>query len=192
MSFWPGADVFDGDTNVLWHEVGHKTNPVSDTDEGNAFQWFDDPAASYGSFGAANRQLTSLAVGEGVGSVTSLRLYAVATAPPAAGAQDSPPAYRCTIDGGGSELASPSWSPDGGDLAYQRGSDSYVVHVGDLSQGCSGLGQPHRVLIDAQGPAWGPADVGTSTSHPTDLSPAAPPAGPATTRRRDHAGPARR
>src|SRR4051812_23613700 len=80
VSFWPGADEL-GYSDVLWHEVGHKTDAVSDTDEANAFQWFDDPAASYGSFGATNRQLTSLAVGEGVGSITSLRLYSVATAP---------------------------------------------------------------------------------------------------------------
>ena len=192
VSFWPGADVVDGYTNVLWHEVGHKTDPASDTDEANAFQWFDDPAAAYGSFGAANRQLTSLAVGEGVGSVTSLRLYSVTTAPPAAAAQDNSPAYRCTIDGDGAEVASPSWSPDGADLAYQRGTDTYVIHVGDLSQGCSGLGQPHRVLTDAQGPAWGPADVGISAGHPTDLSPGSPADGGRHTERRDHAGPAGR
>jgi hypothetical protein len=174
VSFWPGADVLGAYTNVLWHEVGHKTDPASDTDETNAYQWFDDPEASYGSFGAANRRLTSLAVGEGVGSVTSMRLYSIATAPPAAAAQDDPPTYRCTIDGGGNELASPSWSPDGADLAYQQGSDTYVVRVGDLSQGCSGLGQPHRVLADAQGPAWGPADVGITAGHPTDLSPGSP------------------
>src|SRR5439155_22517117 len=108
------------------------------------------------------------------GPVTSMRLYSIATAPAAAAAQDNPPTYRCTTDGGGNELASPSWSPDGADLAYQQGSDTYIVHVGDLSQGCSGLGQPHRVLTDAQGPAWGPADVGITAGHPTDLSPGSP------------------
>jgi hypothetical protein len=171
VSFFPGADALGGYTNVLWHEVGHKTDPASDTDGTNAYPWFDDPEASYGSFGAANRQLTSLAVGEGVGSVTSMRLYSIATAPPAAAAQDHPPRYRCTIDGGGNALASPSWSPDGADLAYQQGSDTYVVHVGDLSQGCSGLGQARLVLAAAQGPAWGPADVGVTAGRPTDLSP---------------------
>src|SRR4051794_3139321 len=174
VSFWPGADVLDGYADVLWHEVGHKADPASDTDEANAYQWFDDQDASYGSFGAVNRRLTSLAVGEGVGSVTSIRVYAIRTAPPAAAAQDDPPAYRCTIDAGGSELASPSWSPDGGDLAYQQGSDTYVIHVGDLSQGCAGLGRPRRVLTDAQGPAWGPADVGITAGHPTDLAPGSP------------------
>ncbi|TML00867.1 MAG: hypothetical protein E6G41_17280 [Actinobacteria bacterium] len=174
VSFWPGADVLSGYANVLWHEVGHKSDASSDTDNANAYQWFDDPDASYGSFGAVNRQLTSLAVGEGVGSVTSIRLYSIPTAPPAAAAQDDPPVYRCTIDGGASELASPSWSPDGGDIAYQQGSDTYVVHVGDLAQGCVGLGQPRRVLTDAQGPAWGPADVKIAAGHPTDLAPGSP------------------
>jgi hypothetical protein len=185
VAFWPGADVFDGYQNVLYHEVGHKADPAAHTDEANAFQWFDDTNASYGSFGAVNRRLTSLAVGQGVGSVTSIRLYSIATAPPAPAAQDNPPSYRCTIDGGGSELASATWSPDGADLAYQRGSDTYVVHVGDLSQGCSGLGEQHRVLADAQGPAWGPADVGIAAGRPTDLSPGAsttpPPSGSDTT-----------
>lgn len=176
--FWPDASTYaPGTTNAIYHHLGRHDPASGTSDSGNAWLWFDDAAAPAGRFGAMTRQHDKLAVGNGDSAATTLRLYAVSVAPPSDTASDSPPAYRCSISADGATIGTASWSPDGQDLAFDAGSDTFVAHVGDLSHGCGDLGAPHRIVTGGTSPSWGPADVSGSDPNPTAGSADGPRAG---------------
>lgn len=85
----------------------------------------------------------------------------------------TPPTADCVIyDDGGTEFATPSWSPGGDALAWATPDGIYTSPVGP---GCAGFAIK-LILPGAREPDWGPADPGQSAAAPPP--PPAPPAKP--------------
>jgi WD40-like Beta Propeller Repeat len=75
------------------------------------------------------------------------------------------PTMECLLTGAnGGEFGAPTWSPDGGSLAWAEGDG---VWTGTIAHNCDG--NPHLTIPGAREPDWGPADVGpTSAARPSD------------------------
>lgn len=82
---------------------------------------------------------------------TMIRLYAVASLA-------SRPTERCDLRSApNSRIESPSWSPDGKQLAWGESSGIWVSPIADVSGPCGEA--PRRLIAGGSQPDWGPADV---------------------------------
>src|SRR4051794_5126356 len=115
--------------------------------------WFTDPAAKLAA-GSINRQLTYFAGVRDDGA--ELRLYRMNGAPPAA------PSSTCSF--ADEDLASPTWSPDGTQLAYAASDGIHVATIGSIDD-CSKITES-LVIPGGSEPDWGPADS-ADTSPPS-------------------------
>ena len=90
-----------------------------------------------------------------------IRLYRLHAPPPAVAVEP-----RCDLTGPAGSFFRPSWSPDGGSLAWQEDDGIWVGRI-DLDTCPSDA----RVVIPgAKAPDWGPADVSTPASTPALLT----------------------
>lgn len=117
-----------------------------DGSNGPSQGWFTDPAARLAA-GSINRQLTYFAGVRDDGA--ELRLYRMNGAPPAA------PSSTCSFSG--TDIANPSWSPDGSQLAYEATDGIHVATVGSIDD-CAQITQA-LVIPGGSDPDWGPADA---------------------------------
>ena len=71
------------------------------------------------------------------------------------------PTMECVISGAvGGEFGRPSWSPDGGSLAWAEGDG---IWAGRIGRDCSG--SPKLRIPDGRDPDWGPAPVSGGSGH---------------------------
>jgi hypothetical protein len=78
------------------------------------------------------------------------------------------PVMECVISGAnGGKFGRPSWSPDGGSLAWHEGDG---IWAGRIGRDCSGTAR--LVLPGGADPDWGPADAGGSPGPPGPAQPA--------------------
>jgi hypothetical protein len=178
--FNPGAGSISPNTpDVAFHELGH-ANPSSEDDLAHLYKLFSDPDAPTLRFGEMTRAGDKLAIAEDVPAI-KLRLYATPGRPSPGGANYDV-AYRCQLENPpGGRFSSLSWSPDGSSLAYEAGADIYVVHVGDISQGCGQLGAAQKIVSAGTSPSWGPADVPTTVPAPPSTTTGGDATGPRVT-----------
>jgi hypothetical protein len=170
LQFDPGPLLVEA---VATHALG------GDNDDDHHAQWFTDPDNSYMDEGELARTGDRLAVVLGsVGSPRTLRIYRVDGRPPfRTGDLAGQVTPMAELSGDNEQAyASPSWSPDGAQLAYEAPDGIHVVAVGDLSRGAGAISGGGLVIPGASQPDWGPADP-PAAAPPV---PAAPPAGPPT------------
>jgi hypothetical protein len=91
-----------------------------------------------------------------------LRFYRATGAPPPP-AEANPPQPVCRfIQPVGGKLTDPTWSPDGGSIAWAEGDGIWAAPSPKVDDGsCAGDG-PRRILEGGTNPDWGPADVPTA------------------------------
>ena len=168
--FWlPGSTVAmfgpGSQPDVITYHLG-------DQNSQNWFDGDDNPAA--GDVSPDGKRLVTTAAG-------SLRIYTLAAAPPAQ------PTLVCSIPDPNRTFLSPSWSPDGRQLAWQEADGVHVATVGDLAD-CAAITEG-LAIAGARQPDWGaspgptPAPSPTPTASPTPTTTPAPvtPARPALT-----------
>ena len=118
---------------------------------GFADPWYEDPELSL-SGGEISSNTTRFAATDGV----KIRLYALSGPPPAT------PDPRCDLTGPNGSFFRPSWSPDGGSLAWQEDDGIWAGAIG--LDPCSSNA---RLLVPGgKAPDWGPANVSTSGPAP--------------------------
>ena len=128
-----GSPTFTGDT--LLYRVGDSATTT----------WYEDPDLSL-SGGEVDASQTRMAATDG----NVIRLYRLNQPPPA---NDVTP--RCDLSGPVGSFFRPSWSPDGGFLAWQEDDGIWVGRI-DLDT-CP---NDARVVIPGgKAPDWGPAEV---------------------------------
>jgi hypothetical protein len=152
--------AINGYLNPSWFDDGHTVifaagllpNVVIDTpgpgdgSYGASQGWFTDPNATLGA-GSLNRQLTAFVGIRDDG--TELRFYRMNGGPPAA------PSSTCSFQG--KDLANPSWSPDGRQLAYEAPDGVHVADVRSIDD-CAQITES-LVIPGGSDPSWGPADA---------------------------------
>jgi hypothetical protein len=141
---------------------------LSDGDSGNLVHgWFSDMADGnpHTSGGDISRDRTKLAFATGENDST-LTVSAVAQFPTTFRDGDAPVSTRPTIcyrySGPAGHYSTPTFSPDGGRLAWAEDDGIKVVTVPSLAGGCTtGGASPNATLLIPGGsqPDWGPADV---------------------------------
>jgi hypothetical protein len=147
--------------------------------------WFSDTVGGnpHLSGGDVTRDKTKLAYVTGENDST-LTLYRVGTFPTAfkdgeADASTRPDVcYRYSGAAGGA-FGTPSFSPDGGKLAYTEGDGIHVVTVPSFAGGCTTDGAntaPAPMIAGATQPDWGPADVPAGRPSTPSPSPSPSPA----------------
>jgi hypothetical protein len=136
-----GSPSFTGDTLI-------KTVGVSGTQT-----WYEDPDLSL-SGGEVDTSQTRFAATDGV----KIRLYRLNAPPPAIDVDSTP----CELTGPVGSFFRPTWSPDGGSLAWQE-DDGIWTGTFDLAtcQGSATLKIP-----GGKAPDWGPAAVGSAGPGP--------------------------
>jgi hypothetical protein len=140
--------------------------------------WFDDSQTDTNDTDLGDGELSRtghrLALIRGFDTTKTLRLYAV-SGTPASGSPPPVPTPVCQTNAA-SDFASPTWSPDGGALAYARDDGIHVLTIPGLdpsdSDTCARIGNAF-VIADASEPDWGPANVnpGPRVAPATDPGP---------------------
>jgi hypothetical protein len=129
---------------------------------------------------ALTRQKDKLAFVTEQGDFNGTRWYLQVWRTPAG--TDAPPEQGCFewLPDDGSDPESPSWSPDGGTLAFADGQGIHSMPVPDQSGGCKSPENEGKIVAPAgsSAPDFGPADVPTERPRPADPAPA-PAASPA-------------
>lgn len=146
-----------------------------DTDPTHFTQWFSDlgsPRMAKAQLTRSGDKLVALAgnASENIG------IYSIDNPLPAA------PGLRCVINepSPGTTYDDPTWSPEGGALAFADPNGVYLTPVGNVASGdCSSI-SPQLLLPGASQPFWGPADVALSDGIQTGGQPG-PPGQPHTT-----------
>ena len=118
---------------------------------GGIQDWFTDPDPDVDlGGGEANAALTRFAASANGGM--TIRLYRLNAPPPAE------PEPRCELTGPAGSFFRPTWSPDGGSLAWQEDDGIWVgsINLDDCSATSAGL-----VIPGGKAPDWGPANVST-------------------------------
>jgi hypothetical protein len=193
-SGWRHPAWVDNDT-VLLGDPTHAINydvildTLSDGTNGNlVHNWFSDmaegnPATTQGDI---TRDKTKLAFDTGENDST-LTVYWVPSFPTAFPDGESSPAdrphpcYRYSNAPGGS-FSQPTFSPDGGALAYAAGDGVHVAAVPSFAGGCTLAGatpNPPLVIPGATEPDWGPAGVPAGRPAPTPTPTPSPAPAPA-------------
>ncbi len=132
--------------------------------------WFDDEEM----FGLENsedlgdgelsRQGDRLATVRSYGENTHLMFYKV-TENVIAGATSGPPTYACNT-GNEATLDNPSWSPDGGRIAFAHKEGIEVLPLPSVEEGCPGASSGTVVIPGGAEPDWGPAAVNPGPPPP--------------------------
>jgi hypothetical protein len=151
------------------------TDNVLDSSNTTWANWFTDNSTSHVSGGDITRDGGKLAFVTGDGD-DAMRLYRGTGAAPAL-----PEACYQYLRPVGGKAGTPTWSPDGTQLAWAEGDGVRVVTVPDFSAGCTTDGaSPTTTLLipGATEPDWGPADLPAEVT----LTPTPRPLGDALTR----------
>ncbi len=172
-SGWRNAVWVDEDTTML-SDPTHMPNydvildTLSDGDFGNLVHgWFSDTVGGnpHTSGGDITRDLTKLAFATGF-SDSTLTVSAVPQFPTTFRDGDAPVSTRPSIcyrySGPNGQYSTPTFSPDGGRLAWAEEDGIKVVTVPSFAGGCTVDGAtPSAPLVIPGGkqPDWGPADV---------------------------------
>jgi hypothetical protein len=147
-----------GYTNPTWIDNGRvvlfTTSLTVDTQiwtvPGGIQDWFDDTGADLGG-GEVDSRMTRFAAT--ADAATKIRLYRLSAPPPAA------PEPRCELTGPNGTFFRPTWSPDGGSLAWQEDDGIWVGSFNLDDDTCPGSAR--LVIPGGQAPDWGPANVST-------------------------------
>ena len=172
-SGWRNASWIDNDT-VMLSDPTHAFNydvildTLSDGDSGNlVHNWFSDlvDGNPHTSGGDISRDRRKLAFATGANDST-LTVYRVSTFPTTFTDGEAPASTRPTAcyrySGPAGEYSTPTFSPDGGRLAWSENTGIKIVTVPSFAGGCTTTGAtPTAPLVIAGGknPDWGPADV---------------------------------
>jgi hypothetical protein len=172
-SGWRNPVWVDEDT-VMISDPTHMPNhdvildTISDGDSGNLVHgWFSDTVENnpHVSGGDISRDRTKLAFATGSNDST-LTVYSVTQFPTAFSDGEAPASTRPTIcyrySGPAGHYSTPTFSPDGGRLAWAEDDGIKIVTVPSFAGGCTVDGAtPTAPLVIPGGsqPDWGPADV---------------------------------
>src|SRR4051794_10118895 len=175
-SGWRHPAWVDNDTTLLadpTHALNYDVilDTLSDGDTGNlVHNWFSDLAGDNPQMGGGDitRDRTKLAFQTGTDNST-LTLYGVPSFPTAFRDGEAAPSQRPLIcyrysDAPGGHFSQPTFSPDGGAVAWSAGDGIHVASVPNLGAGCTTDGataSPPLVVPGGAEPDWGPADVPT-------------------------------
>jgi hypothetical protein len=172
-SGWRNPSWVDADT-VMISDPTHAFNydvildTLSDGDSGNLVHgWFSDMVEGnpHMSGGDVSRDRRKLAFATGANDST-LTVYSVPTFPTTFKEGDAPestrpsPCYR--YSGTKSAYSTPTFSPDGGRLAWSEANGIKIVTVPGFSGGCTTTGATPTaplVIPGGKNPDWGPANV---------------------------------
>jgi hypothetical protein len=172
-SGWRFPSWVDNDT-VMISNPTHAFNfdvildTISDGDSGNlVHNWFSDTAGGNPGVGGGDvsRDRRKLAFATGSGDST-LTLYSVPSFPttfPDSEAPESTRPYICyRYSGAAGAYSTPTFSPDGGRLAWSEDTGIKIVTVPSFAGGCTTAGATPTaplVIPGGKNPDWGPADV---------------------------------
>jgi WD40 repeat protein len=170
---WRNPSWVDNDT-VMISDPTHMPNydvildTISDGDTGNLVHgWFSDmsdgnPHTSGGDI-SRDRHKLAFATGE---NDTTLTVFSVSTFPTTFKDGDAPVSTRPTAcyrySGPAGSYSTPTFSPDGGKLAWSEDNGIKIVTVPSFAGGCTMTGAtPNAPLVipGAKNPDWGPAAV---------------------------------
>lgn len=176
---WRNPVWIDEDTTML-SDPTHMPNydvildTLSDGDSGNLVHgWFSDLSDGnpHTSGGDISRDRTKLAFATGENDST-LTLFSVREFPTTFRDGDAPVSTRPTAcyrySGPAGKFSTPTFSPDGGRLAWAEDDGIKIVSVPSFAGGCTLDGAtPTAPLVIAGGsqPDWGPADVPASNGN---------------------------
>jgi hypothetical protein len=184
-SGWRFPAWVDNDTTLLGNPT-HMPNfdvildTISDGGSGNlVHNWFSDMADGNPGVGGGDitRDKRKLAFQTGTDNST-LTLYSVGTFPTsfrdseASPSERPSPCYRYSNPAGG-QFSQPTFSPDGGQLAWSAGDGVHVVTVPSFDGGCTLDGatpEPPLVIAGGSNPDWGPAGVPTKREGGSSLA----------------------
>jgi hypothetical protein len=185
-SGWRFPAWVDNDTTLLanpTHALNYDVilDTLSDGDTGNlVHNWFSDTAQDNPqvSGGDITRDRTKMAFQTGADNST-LTLYSVPSFPTAFRDGEADPSTRPGIcyrygDAPGGHFSAPTFSPDGGAVAWAAGDGIHVAAVPNLSAGCTTDGatpSPPLVIPGGAEPDWGPADVPGPRQGPPVVKP---------------------
>jgi hypothetical protein len=175
-SGWRHPSWVDNDT-VLLANPTHAFNfdvildTISDGDSGNlVHNWFSDTAQDNPGVGGGDvsRDRTKMAFVTGENDST-LTLYGVPSFPTSFPDSEAPVSTRPLIcyrysNPPGGKYSQPTFSPDGGSVAWSNSDGVHVATVPALAGGCTLDGAtptPPLVIPGGSEPDWGPADVPT-------------------------------
>jgi WD40 repeat protein len=179
-SGWRNPVWVDEDTTMLsdpTHMPNHDVilDTLSDGDSGNLVHgWFSDTVEGnpHTSGGDITRDRTKLAFATGENDST-LTVYSVPQFPTTFRDGEAPASTRPTIcyrySGPAGQYSTPTFSPDGGRLAWAEDDGIKVVAVPSFAGGCTLDGAtPTAPLVIPGGsqPDWGPADVPSGRKAP--------------------------
>ena len=173
-SGWLFPAWIDDDNTMLsypTHAFNHDviSDQISDGDSGNLVRsWFSDTVEDNPAMGAGDmsRDRRKLAFQTGAGDST-LTVYHVPNYPTwqneGAAAENERPFVCYRYSGAaGNRYSQPTFSPDGGAIAFADADGIHVATVPGFENGCSLEGatqQPPTVIPGGTEPDWGPADV---------------------------------
>ena len=146
---------------LAFNGFGHQVNLDSPGGYDDDVRWFDDadmfdPSTDLGD-GELSRQGDRLVTVRGYGDEVHLMFYAV-SGDVRSGTPSGPPAYACNT-GYEPTLASPTWSPDGKQVAFAHKEGIEVLPLPSVEPNCPGASSGKVVIPGGSQPHWGPAPV---------------------------------